>query len=216
MIERAEELVTVFGAAASSAATSANSCSKQRRAGSRRQPRSAQRLFHPAARPGRAVRLRARRHHQPATRPQRGPRRDRCDQPLRRLRPHDERHPCRRRAQCRRGGARCRRRSLVQISAIGADRKRVHLRPTKGEGEEAVRKAFPNATIIRPSLVFGPEDELTNRFAAHGAVALPPGHRRPAQLPAGLCPRSCQGDRAGRARSAALMAARPMRSAGRR
>ena len=57
--------------------------------------------------------------------------------------------------------------ALVQISAIGAD---VHspssYGESKGEGELAVRKAFPNATIVRPSLVFGPEDELTNRFAA--------------------------------------------------
>ena len=29
-----------------------------------------------------------------------------------------------------------------------------------------MRKAFPKATIVRPSLVFGPEDNLTNRFAA--------------------------------------------------
>ena len=42
---------------------------------------------------------------------------------------------------------------------------------TKGEGEQAVREAFPAATIMRPSLVFGPEDDLTNRFAAHGAAA---------------------------------------------
>ena len=57
--------------------------------------------------------------------------------------------------------------ALVQLSAIGAD---VHspssYGESKGEGELAVRKAFPNATIVRPSLVFGPEDELTNRFAA--------------------------------------------------
>lgn len=57
--------------------------------------------------------------------------------------------------------------ALVHVSAIGAD---VHSPSnygrTKGEGEEAVRKAFPKVTIIRPSLVFGPEDELTNRFAA--------------------------------------------------
>jgi len=58
-------------------------------------------------------------------------------------------------------------RSLVQISAIGADPSSPsNYGRTKGEGEAAVRKAFPNATIIRPSLVFGPEDELTNRFAA--------------------------------------------------
>ena len=57
--------------------------------------------------------------------------------------------------------------ALVQISAIGAD---VHspssYGESKGEGQLTVRKAFPNATIVRPSLVFGPEDELTNRFAA--------------------------------------------------
>jgi NADH dehydrogenase len=57
--------------------------------------------------------------------------------------------------------------ALVQVSAIGAD---VHSKSlygeSKGEGEIAVRKAYPQATIIRPSLVFGPEDELTNRFAA--------------------------------------------------
>ena len=57
--------------------------------------------------------------------------------------------------------------SLVQISAIGAslDSPSAYGK-TKGEGEEAVRKAFPAATITRPSLVFGPEDDLTNRFAA--------------------------------------------------
>ena len=56
--------------------------------------------------------------------------------------------------------------SLVHISAIGADpgSESAYGR-TKGEGEAAVREAFPSATIIRPSLVFGPEDELTNRFA---------------------------------------------------
>jgi uncharacterized protein YbjT (DUF2867 family) len=57
--------------------------------------------------------------------------------------------------------------ALVQISAIGADvASESNYGRTKGQGEEAVRKAFPSATIIRPSLVFGPEDDLTNRFAA--------------------------------------------------
>jgi uncharacterized protein YbjT (DUF2867 family) len=57
--------------------------------------------------------------------------------------------------------------ALVHISAIGADPKSPSAYGrTKGEGEEAVRKAFPEATIVRPSLAFGPEDNLTNRFAA--------------------------------------------------
>ena len=57
--------------------------------------------------------------------------------------------------------------ALVHISAIGADiGSPSNYGRTKGEGEEAIRKGFPEATIIRPSLVFGPEDELTNRFAA--------------------------------------------------
>ncbi len=57
--------------------------------------------------------------------------------------------------------------ALVHISAIGADRSaQSNYGRTKGEGELAVRQAFPAATIIRPSLVFGPEDDLTNRFAA--------------------------------------------------
>ena len=62
--------------------------------------------------------------------------------------------------------------AFVQVSAIGADpaSPSVYGR-TKGQGEEAVRKAFPGATIIRPSTVFGPEDQFTNMFA--GMAALP-------------------------------------------
>jgi uncharacterized protein YbjT (DUF2867 family) len=57
--------------------------------------------------------------------------------------------------------------ALVHVSAIGADASaESNYSRTKSEGEESVRKAFPNAAIVRPSLVFGPEDELTNRFAA--------------------------------------------------
>ena len=62
--------------------------------------------------------------------------------------------------------------ALVQVSAIGADpHSPSNYGRTKGEGEQAVREAFPGATIIRPSLVFGPEDDLTNRFA--GMARLP-------------------------------------------
>ena len=62
--------------------------------------------------------------------------------------------------------------ALVHVSAIGADpNSDSDYGRTKAEGEQAVRKAFAGATIIRPSLVFGPEDELTNRFA--GLARLP-------------------------------------------
>jgi uncharacterized protein YbjT (DUF2867 family) len=57
--------------------------------------------------------------------------------------------------------------AFVHISAIGADiNSPSEYGRTKGQGEEAVRAAFPKATIIRPSVVFGPEDDFTNRFAS--------------------------------------------------
>jgi NADH dehydrogenase len=57
--------------------------------------------------------------------------------------------------------------ALVHVSAIGADAaSESNYGRTKGQGEEAIRGAFAGSTIIRPSLVFGPEDNLTNRFAA--------------------------------------------------
>jgi NADH dehydrogenase len=62
--------------------------------------------------------------------------------------------------------------ALVHISAIGASAEsQSAYGRTKFEGEQAARAAFPRATIVRPSLVFGPEDELTNRFA--GMASLP-------------------------------------------
>jgi NADH dehydrogenase len=55
---------------------------------------------------------------------------------------------------------------LVQVSAIGADpASRSKYASSKAAGEQAVRAAFPAATILRPSVVFGPEDGLFNRFA---------------------------------------------------
>jgi uncharacterized protein YbjT (DUF2867 family) len=65
--------------------------------------------------------------------------------------------------------------ALVHISAIGADAdaEAAYAR-TKGEGEQAVRSTFPNAAIIRPSIVFGPEDKLTHRLASMSRLpALP-------------------------------------------
>lgn len=65
---------------------------------------------------------------------------------------------------------------LVHLSAIGAvaDSPAAYGR-TKAAGEAAVRAAFPAASILRPSVVFGPEDEFFNRFAtmASQAPALP-------------------------------------------
>lgn len=56
---------------------------------------------------------------------------------------------------------------FVHISAIGADpQSEAIYGRTKGLGEAAVRSVHPNATILRPSLVFGREDGFTNRFAA--------------------------------------------------
>lgn len=56
--------------------------------------------------------------------------------------------------------------SFVHISAIGADADGVSLyAQSKGQGEAAVLEAFPNAMILRPSVIFGPEDNFFNRFA---------------------------------------------------
>ena len=56
---------------------------------------------------------------------------------------------------------------FVHVSAIGADRKYwAKYARTKAAGEGAVLAEFPGAVILRPSLVFGPEDQLFNRFAA--------------------------------------------------
>jgi NADH dehydrogenase len=65
--------------------------------------------------------------------------------------------------------------AFVHISAIGADpASPSHYGRTKGLGERAVRDAFPQATIIRPSVVFGPEDDFTNRFASMARLPLVP------------------------------------------
>jgi NADH dehydrogenase len=65
--------------------------------------------------------------------------------------------------------------SLVHISALGADLESPSLYArTKAEGEEGVRDGFPAATILRPSVVFGPEDDFFNRFAAMGRLPFMP------------------------------------------
>ena len=61
---------------------------------------------------------------------------------------------------------------FVHISAIGADsRSPSAYARTKAAGEAAVRDAFPTVTILRPSIVFGPEDRFFNRFAAMAMVS---------------------------------------------
>jgi len=73
---------------------------------------------------------------------------------------------------------------VVQISAIGADLDAPSkYGRTKAEGEAAVREIFPDAAIVRPSIVFGNGDSFFNKFAAMAqfAPALPligGGHTR--------------------------------------
>jgi uncharacterized protein YbjT (DUF2867 family) len=65
---------------------------------------------------------------------------------------------------------------MVQLSAIGADpdSQSAYAR-SKAEGERRVREALPSATIVRPSIIIGPEDSFFNRFAemARWLPALP-------------------------------------------
>lgn len=65
-------------------------------------------------------------------------------------------------------------RTFVHVSAIGADAESRSLYArTKGEAENAVRAAIPTATILRPSVVFGPEDQFFNKFATLLSMAPP-------------------------------------------
>src|SRR6202171_1226781 len=80
---------------------------------------------------------------------------------------------------------------LLHVSALGTslDSPSLYAR-TKADGEERVRRVFPGATIFRPSIVFGPEDDFFNRFAwlarlspalpllGGGPMAVPPGYAR--------------------------------------
>jgi NADH dehydrogenase len=61
---------------------------------------------------------------------------------------------------------------FVHISAIGADKASgARYARTKAEGEETTFAEFPSATVLRPSIVFGPEDEFFNRFAAMARIS---------------------------------------------
>ncbi len=63
-------------------------------------------------------------------------------------------------------------RGFVHISALGANRlsSSAYAR-TKAEGEDLVARAFPGAVILRPSIMFGPEDDFFNRFAAMSLIS---------------------------------------------
>jgi NADH dehydrogenase len=62
---------------------------------------------------------------------------------------------------------------FLHMSALGADKDSPsRYARSKADGEERVRAAFPEATIFRPSVIFGPEDEFYNMFGAM-ARALP-------------------------------------------
>lgn len=62
--------------------------------------------------------------------------------------------------------------TFVHMSAIGADAEsESQYARTKGEAERAVSEAIPSATSIRPSIVFGQEDEFFNKFAGMASVA---------------------------------------------
>ena len=61
---------------------------------------------------------------------------------------------------------------MVQVSAIGADAQSASkYARTKAEGEAAVRAAMPGAVILRPSMVFGPEDHFFNKIAQMAVLA---------------------------------------------
>jgi len=61
---------------------------------------------------------------------------------------------------------------VVHVSAIGADaNSNSGYARAKAAGEAAVLAAVPSATIIRPSVVFGPEDQFTNRFAGLARIS---------------------------------------------
>ncbi|WP_315761524.1 MULTISPECIES: complex I NDUFA9 subunit family protein [unclassified Bradyrhizobium] len=61
---------------------------------------------------------------------------------------------------------------LVHVSAIGADEASASAYArAKAAGEKAVLTALPTATVMRPSVVFGPEDDFTNRFASLARIS---------------------------------------------
>lgn len=71
-----------------------------------------------------------------------------------------------------RAAMRCGAHTFVHMSAIGADEKsRSRYARTKAQAEQVVLEEFPGAVILRPSVVFGPEDGLFNRFAELASIS---------------------------------------------
>ena len=102
---------------------------------------------------------------------------------------------------------------MVHVSAIGADENSPSAYGrTKAAGEKAVLAAVPSATILRPSLLFGPEDQFTNRFAALARISplLPLIGGGVTQDAAGLCRR--RRDRGRRCRRRQDQAGRDLRT----
>jgi NADH dehydrogenase len=63
-------------------------------------------------------------------------------------------------------------RAMVHVSAIGADADSpAAYARSKAAGEKAVKEVFPEAVILRPSVVFGPEDDFFNRFGAMARIS---------------------------------------------
>lgn len=74
--------------------------------------------------------------------------------------------------ECAKNGVR----ALTHVSALGADpNSESYYAKSKADGEARVREVFPQAAILRPSVIFGPEDSFLNRFAelARISPALP-------------------------------------------
>ena len=199
------QLVTVFGGGGFIGRYVCEMLLKTRRPPARRRARPAPRLLPPAAGPGRPVRLRPRRHHRPG---RASPRAVEGATAVINLFGILKGDSTRSMSTARGNVAEAARdagaAALVHVSAIGADPDSASAYGrTKGEGEHAVRAAFPNATIIRPIAGVrprGPAHQPLRRAwrACRSLPVIAPSD----PLPAGLCPRPRAGDRRGGARSA--------------
>jgi uncharacterized protein YbjT (DUF2867 family) len=56
--------------------------------------------------------------------------------------------------------------NFVHVSALGIDENLSKYAATKREGEKAIKEEYPNVSILRPSIVFGPNDGFFNKFAS--------------------------------------------------